>query len=655
LIICIIIFKDVDFLIASESTEKWIFQEPFLPPQTQYIIDVKINTETKRLEGEQEIHLFNRSSRSIRRLVIDWPFLQEELKITCEDNLVHRIEQSKNGLAQSQMLIELSQAIEEGKSVVLKIQFVIEGVSQLHLGNIVNLVDWYPRIWWGRNTADDYEVSIYAPKEYQIATSGVYDEIKNCYIAEKCRKFGVVFMKNLQVLKDACGDTEIYSYYDEESRECVDFTHQTAVEVIDFYRNWLGFYPHKILHIIPGGLDHPAGGYLVATSIVGIHGQKRMGDKPKSHWQFITAHEIGHEYWMEHVLEAPNTFWLMIGLGVYADRAFMLAKGYGDQHERDMIQRYIQGVREQLDTRMNRLPEELDDVSFDYNNVVNHGKGFAVISALALVMGKESFESAYKRCLNEFQGRTLGVADFQRVCEEESGEHLDWFFDQWVRTSNFLSYKFISREVSSENGKYKTTVKIQNAGTLKMPVPVTALFEDGSRQCLFTDRMLEECSLVFTSQSPLKEIKMDAKNELPLVIPPPDATIQQLKRKLKELDFDGEGEEALQIFNAVKKIETAGQEFPWCRLGMQLYDEKHDQEALQAFQTGSRFDPNDFLGFVWQGHMHDLLHQRDKAVACYRQALALNPTSWVRHDQWGMKIDRAWIEQRLETPFHRDR
>jgi hypothetical protein len=186
----------------------------------------------------------------------------------------------------------------------------------------------------------------------------------------------------------------------------------------------------------------------------------------------------------------------------------MLAHGYGDKHERDMIGRYVQGVRQQLDTRMDRLPEEMDEVAFDYNNVVNHGKGFAVISALACTLGKPAFEAAYRRCLTEYKGQTLAVADFRRVCEEESGETLDWFFDQWVRTSRFLSYEISSHETVAAQGKYVTTARVRNLGTLTIPVPVTATFEDGSRQCQFTDRLCEQGSLVFTSTAPLKEMKV---------------------------------------------------------------------------------------------------------------------------------------------------
>ncbi len=645
--LCIAIAGIISSIAAvSETHQSGRFLIPNPIPQTHYYIEATIDQANNRMDGHETIKIINQSKNPITQLIVDWP---DEMDIVYNGEPVRSFLKGVNGLSGSQVLFNLPQAIQQGKSAALEIQFH----SPLRLRSVTKLEGWFPQLWWGRNTTADYEVKLNAPEEYRVAASGVFDESRNSYIAENCRKFGLVLMKGLDVLQAKSGGTTIYSYYDEGSRECVEFTHQIAIDAIDFYRNWLGFYPRKVLHIVPGGLSHPAGGYPIATSIVGIHGQKQFDKAPQSHWQFITAHEIGHEYWIEHVLEAPNQFWLMIGLGVYADRAFMLAKGYGDQRERDMMSRYIKGVREQLDTRMNRLPEEMQDVQFDYNNVINHGKGFSVISALACAIGKDAFESAYKRCLKEYKGKTLCVSDFQRVCEEESGEILDWFFDSWIRTSDFLSYEIVSQETSFKDGKYETIVNVKNRGTLSMPVPVTAFFEDGSSQCLFTSRLLDECALIFTSETPLKDLKIDAQNELPMVTPPPEPTLKQLKEKLRELDFDGEGDEALQIYNRVQSIIQDGQVFSWCRLGMYLYDEKHDEEALQAFQKDSLQNPTSFLSYVWQGHIYDLLNQRDKAVTCYKKALALNPTSWVRHDQWGMKIDRAWIERRIESPFQR--
>jgi len=640
---------------ASEVSLQNIFREPLHIPKTQYFINVNLNTSANRLQGHEEIRILNSSISPLKRLIIDWPYLsREELKIFIQNKPIQVMAKGTNGLNRNQILIELPQAVESKESILMEIQFGLP----LRLGKLDKLVEWYPRLWWGRHTSDDYKVKINGLEEHIVATSGVFDKTKNLYSAKGVRNFGIVLMQDLEVLKAHSGETEIYCYYEEGARKCAELIHQTAIEVIDFYREWLGFYPHKILHIVPGGLSHPAGGYPVATAIVGIHGQKQMDKKPESHWQFITAHEIGHQYWMEHVLEAPNTFWLMIGLGVYADRAFMLAKGYGDRHERNMTQRYIQGTRDQLDTRMNRLQEEMEKVDFDYNNIVNHGKGFGVISALACVMGKDTFESAYQRCLKEFKGCNLDVADFQRVCEEQCGEKLDWFFDQWIRTSRFLSYEITAQETSSQNGRCETTVKVRRLGTLRMPVPVTALFEDNSRQCLYTDRYLDECSLVFTSKKPFKEVILDAQGELPLVVPPPDPKIAELKKDVRNLEFAGEGEKALQLFNKIEAVKLGDYDFPWFSLGLHLYDESHYKEALKAFQNDFRMNskassPYLFATLVWQGHLLDLMNRRKEAITCYKQALQMKPASWVRHDQWGMKIDRRWIEKRIESPFQR--
>lgn len=195
----------------------------------------------------------------------------------------------------------------------------------------------------------------------------------------------------------------------------------TAVDVINFYRERFGFYPYSSLTIVPGGLDHPAGGHPIATNIVGIHGMEQVDTMPKLHWQWITAHEIGHQYWGEYVLSkdpADSFDWLMIGLGIYADREYVRARDLGLEKHKQIMNRYVQGVRAGLDTTINRTPEERSKVQFDFNNVVEHGKSYSFISALDCVLGKEVFGRIYQRCLKECGGRRLSVSEIRTVCEE---------------------------------------------------------------------------------------------------------------------------------------------------------------------------------------------------------------------------------------------
>ena len=71
----------------------------------------------------------------------------------------------------------------------------------------------------------------------------------------------------------------------------------------------------------------------------------------------------------------------MIGLGIYADREYCRARGITDQHER-FFDEYTDAVRRGIDTTVDLTPEQLEDVTWDFNSIVTHGKGFSIISAL---------------------------------------------------------------------------------------------------------------------------------------------------------------------------------------------------------------------------------------------------------------------------------
>jgi hypothetical protein len=61
-----------------------------------------------------------------------------------------------------------------------------------------------------------------------------------------------------------------------------------------------------------------------------------------------------------------------------------------------------------------------------------------------------------------------------------------------------------------------------------------------------------------------------------------------------------------------------------------------------------RIDPDQglrqFCAIVWQGHLPDLLGRREEAAGKYTEALERDTGRTVRHDQDGMKLDRAWVQ-----------
>lgn len=166
-------------------------------------------------------------------------------------------------------------------------------------------------------------------------------------------------------------------------------------------------------------------------------------------------------------------------------------------------------------------------------------------------------------------------------------------------------------------------------------------------------------SNLFTSKAPLKEVRVDPNEELAPVVPPASPTGIELAGKIGGLPWEGAGSAALTLFNAARQ--PAGQLADgrlWLKLGLTLYDGKYYPESLEAFASTAEKSPDEptcrFGAFVWQGHVLDLLKRRDEALQLYRKALAVQGFESMRNDQYGIKIDRAWVEERLAKPFERE-
>ena len=483
-----------------------LYQEP---PKAHYTIECSVDPNKGILDGTENIYLKNTTNALLRELQIKWTSYRR-MGISCRGKTVRILSETKEGSGTCVTVVELPEPIHPGGDAELKIEFGMSS-SEYAGAEKLTLTNWYPRLWFGVETHDEFDVKVETTPGYAMVTSGVPDSKSGYYHADNVRTFGLFLGRNHKVAKTMTKDVLVQMIFTPKGKECAHLLLETAVDVINFCDERFGFYPHSVLSIIPG-MNRPAGGYPVATGIVAVHGMEQFDSKPKLHWQWITAHEIGHQYWGEHVLSTDlnDSFdWLMIGLGIYADREYALARGLGLNKHREMMNRYIKGVQSGFDTTIALSPEQRSKIIFNFNSVVKHGKSFSVISALDCVLGKKVFGRIYRNCLKDFGGRRLGINKFRAVCEKETGRDSGWFFHQWVNSNKFLSYKITSQSCKKQDGLYLSQVGVQCLGDLQMPVPVVAHFEDGTSQSRFTDRLLYVNVLEFKSKSPLKEARLD--------------------------------------------------------------------------------------------------------------------------------------------------
>lgn len=184
---------------------------------------------------------------------------------------------------------------------------------------------------------------------------------------------------------------------------------------------------------MPGKMK-PTGGGPLAPGIVAIHDVAKFGDDAERFAKWIVAHEIGHQYWGEHVLHPIYTSnWLFIGLGIYMDRHYVAARDLGvSWHRQKFYDDYLEAAQAGLNTTIRIGGGVKPEPGLDRNNVVIHGKGYAVVRMLEELMGPGNFRRAVDECLKRFAHQAMSVDDFRRTCEEHAQRDLQWFFDDWV-------------------------------------------------------------------------------------------------------------------------------------------------------------------------------------------------------------------------------
>ena len=385
---------------ASSAGSAVPIDAPLDPPTVRYFIECQIE-EGGVLKGSETAEFVNRGKQALSRLALAWSGRADpSFELTVNGRAATGPETSTDDAPSPLILVDLPQVVPPGGKVTLQVRFSKN--FRLDRRGRVNLLAWHPRVWWGRETHDDFAVKVRPPAGYAFAATGPLNPSTGHYSARGVRSFALILAQGHDVMEARAGDVVVRAIHTKTGAQCSRLLLDTAVDVIQFYRARFGFYPQRSLTIIPGG-DQPVGGYPVATGIIVVHGQDKLDAKPATFWKWITAHEIGHQYWLEHVLSAdrPGEWgWLMIGLGIYADREFCRARGITDQH-RQFFDEYVAAVRKGIDTTVDLTPDQLDEVTWDFNNIVRHGKGFSIVSALEVTMGHDPFERAYARVLRE--------------------------------------------------------------------------------------------------------------------------------------------------------------------------------------------------------------------------------------------------------------
>ena len=646
----IIIF--VGFSTSASLCSGEAYRVPAEIPKSHYRIDARIDLYPNgSIEGEETIAFRNRGETELGMIALDWaigPDWKLSVSVAGED-LTPLNPEGLTALSPP-LFFRLPKPLKPGKKIEIAVAFK-QTVEFSSKAREFNRTRWYPRLWWdGLPLHDAYSVKLDTPEGFALAASGRLNTKTGRYENDGARTFGIYLGKDMKTESREVEGVLVTAVFSEKGAKCASVCLDTAVDVIRFCKEWLGFYPFKFLSIIPGGAGR-WGGYPVATGIVAIHGQETFKeDEPILWWQWITAHEVGHEYWGEWVLDPDDPAWLWISMGIFIDTEYLTTSGIDPERRRKWMSNYLNGVSMYYDMTVDIPPARFEKIQYDHNNTVVHSKGPSIIFALNAILGRDTFMKVFRKCLREYGGRRLGWREFQSFCEREAGQSLAWFFEQWVRTNDYLCYKIEGQDSKQEGDEFVSTVKVRCLGTMKMPLPVKAVFEDGSEQMQTVNRNFDVDSLIFRSQAKLKEAVLDPEKKFAMV----DEPIPPLSAAAAEMFALGwEGKDSPAVYQVIKDAGIENKE-TWYRLGMQLFELGRYPESFDCFQNVSSLEREGlekFAALGWMGLLKDLLGQRSEALTYYREALKYDTGKPMGHGSLRVRIDRAWLEDRLKTPF----
>ena len=507
--------------------------------EVDYVMDIHMDVETFRYNGTQQLTYTNHSPDTLSKVFYHLYFnafqpgsdmdvrsrtikdpdprvgdrisklLPDEIgflqvKALAQDGLAVDYEEEETIL-----VVELATPLLPGTSTVLDMAFDAQVPIQIRRsgrdnkeGVDLSMTQWYPKLveydkdgWhpnpyvgrefhgvWG-----DFDVSITIDRDYVIGGSGYLqnpEEIGHGY-AEKTKKsdsktltwhfiaprvHDFAWAADPDFIHDMIlgpNDVELHFFYlnNPDILENWKQLQGDTAKMLAFFNENIGEYPYEQYSVIQGG----DGGmeYPMCTLITGERDYKSLFG--------VTAHELAHS-WFHHLLGTNEAkyAWMDEGFTSFYDMLCESAVLGTEESYFDFYNRYYQlvnsGVEEPLTTHADR---------FQYNfayGIASYSKGAVFLAQLGYIIGADNLRKTIKRYYEVFKFSHPTANDFKRIAEKVSGMQLEWYLNDWIRTTNTIDYSIQLVEEKDQ----KTKVNLERIGNLPMPVEVYVEAVDGS-------------------------------------------------------------------------------------------------------------------------------------------------------------------------------
>lgn len=182
------------------------------------------------------------------------------------------------------------------------------------------------------------------------------------------------------------------------------------------------------------------------------------------------AHELAHQWWGNWV--TPKDFreaWLSEGFATFSEAVYA-EHLQGKEAYFQTVRQFVSNYRGQVEPSEGLFP--LFDFprtppSSNYPQTI-YQKGASVLAMLRHVVGDTAFFAGLKTYGQRFAFGNATTGDFAKAMEDNHGESLAWFFDQWVYRKGYPNYT-VQRLIVSDSDPFRLRL-LQLQDTTQIPL-----------------------------------------------------------------------------------------------------------------------------------------------------------------------------------------
>ncbi|TNE80255.1 MAG: M1 family peptidase [Bacteroidetes bacterium] len=401
-----------------------------------------------------------------------------------------------------------------------------------HVGQSYQATQWYPkpavydRDGWHEmpylNQGEFYsefgsfDVKIIVPKNYRVAATGVLQnkeeinwltelakeetvpypkggfatpesetELKTLhYKQDRIHDFAWFADKRYQVKKSAVTiedgtSVDTWVFYLGETSPAWKDAAGFLDSAIYYYSKWVGPYPYPSATAVEGPLSAGGGMEYPMVTVISSGGSAKSLDN-------VITHEIGHNWFYGILASNERTeTWMDEGFNSYVEHRYM-QKMYNEYNsinlglpfklapkdtnvklgESHFLVNFLASHNKQGD-----IAVHANDMTFFQYGLLAYMRTAYLLQYLEAYLGTERFDLCMHNYFDTWKFKHPSPADVQYIFEKNSGEKLDWFFQDLIRTEKQMDYG-IGR-VRTQGDSIRVTV--HNRGGVASPYQIVFL------------------------------------------------------------------------------------------------------------------------------------------------------------------------------------